>query len=84
MMDAITYEAVPVENIGWMSEAHRLSLGASRSRKGSAAVSNTKRLSQIALATWPQGQIARAPISQTVVHWLTTSRINGGVHRSIV
>jgi hypothetical protein len=30
MMDAMTYEVAPVENIGWMSEAHRLSLGATR------------------------------------------------------
>lgn len=82
MMDAITYEAVPVENIGWMSEAHRISLGANRSRKGSTAAGNTRRLSQIALATCPQGKIARAPIFQAIVHWLATSRINGGVHRS--
>jgi hypothetical protein len=82
MMDAITYGAVPVENIGWMSEAHRLSLGANRSRKGSTAASNANRLSQIALATCPQIKIARTPILQAVVRWLATSQINGGVHHS--
>jgi hypothetical protein len=61
-MDAITYEGVPVENIGWMSEAHRLSLGANRSRIASAATSNTNHFSQGALATCPQVKIARTPI----------------------
>jgi|HubBroStandDraft_6_1064221.scaffolds.fasta_scaffold2649905_1 hypothetical protein len=67
MMDAITYEAVPVENIGWMKEAHAYRLAANRSRKGSTAASNTNRLYQIAFATWPHVKIARAPILQAVV-----------------
>ena len=53
-MDAMTYEAAPVENIGWMSEAHRLLLGANRSRKGPTTARNTNRSSEIALATRPQ------------------------------
>lgn len=82
MMDAITYEGVTVENNGWMSEAHRLSLGANRSRKGSTTASNANRFSQVVLATCPQVKIVRTPILQAVVRWLATSQINGGVHRS--
>jgi hypothetical protein len=81
-MDAITYDAVPVENIGWMSEAHRLSLGANRSRKSPTAVSNTNRLSRIALATCPQVKISRAPILQAVIRWLATSQVNGRAHHT--
>jgi hypothetical protein len=54
MMDPMTYEVAPVENIGWMSEAHRLSLGADRSRKGPTTARNTNRSSEIALATRPR------------------------------
>jgi hypothetical protein len=32
-MDAMTYETVRGKNVGWMSEAHRLSLGANRPSK---------------------------------------------------
>ena len=53
-MDPMTYEVAPVENIGWMSEAHRLSLGTNRSRKGPTPARNTNCSSEIALATRPR------------------------------
>ena len=74
MMDAITYGAVPVENIGWMSEAHRLSLGANRSRKESTAATNVNRFSDVALATCPQVKIARIPILQALAFVATQTR----------
>jgi hypothetical protein len=42
MMDAMTYEMAQRKNIGWMSEAHRLSLGANRPRKRPNVSSNSQ------------------------------------------
>jgi len=80
-MDAMTYEVAPVENMGWMSEAHRLSLGANRSRTGPTTARNTNRSSEIALATRPRIKLARASILQPVV-WLSTLKISSGAQRS--
>lgn len=81
-MDAMTYEAAPVENIGWMSEAHRLLLGANRSRKGPTTARNTNRSSEIALATRPRVKPARASILRPVISWLSTLKISSGTQRS--
>lgn len=81
-MDAMIYEVAQRNNVGWMSEAHRLSLGANRPRKRLAVASNTSRLSQIALATWPHAKITRDSIMQPLARWLSTLKIGSGVHHS--
>jgi hypothetical protein len=73
-MDAIFDAGVAVENIGWTSEAHRLSLGANRSRKESTAATNVNRFSDVALATCPQVKIARIPILQALAIVATHTR----------
>jgi hypothetical protein len=75
MMDEVTYEVARRKNVGWMSEAHRLSLGANRSRKWPAVAGNASRLSQIALVTCPHAKIAPDSILQSVGRWLLTHRI---------
>ncbi len=82
MMDAMTYEVAQRKNVGWMSEAHRLSLGANRPRKRPAVAGNASRLSQIALATCPHAKKARDSIMQPVARWLSTLKIGSGVHHS--
>lgn len=82
MTDAMTYKVAPVESIGWMSEAHRLSLGANRSRKGPTKARNSNRSSEIALATRPRIRLARASILQPAIVWLSTLKIGSGAQRS--
>jgi hypothetical protein len=81
MMDEMTYEGAQCKNVGWMSEAHRLSLGANRFRRRPVVAVNASRLSQIAL-TYPYTKIAPDSILQTVARWLSTLKIGSGVHHS--
>lgn len=81
-MDTMIYKVAPTESFGWMSEAHRLSLGANRFKKGTTAASNANRLHQIVLARCQHVKTARASILQPVVRWLSTLKISNGVHRS--
>jgi len=82
-MDAMTYEVDQRKNVGWMSEAHRLSLGANRPRRRPGVADNTSRLSQIALATWPHAKIARDSIMRPpVARWLSILKIVSGVQHS--
>ncbi len=80
-MDEMTYAAAQRKNVGWMSEAHRLSLGANRPRKRPAVAGNASRLSQIAL-TCPHAEISPASILQPVARWLSTLKIGSTVHHS--
>ena len=83
MMVAMTYEVAQRRNIGWMSEAHRLSLGANRPQKRPAVADNTSRLSQIALARRPHAKIARDSIMRpAVARWLWILKIGSGVQHS--
>jgi hypothetical protein len=82
MMDAMTYGMAQRKNVGWMSEAHRLWLGANRPRKRPAASGNTSRLSHIALATSPHAKIAWDSIMQPVARWFSTLKVGSGVHHS--
>jgi hypothetical protein len=83
-MDEMSYEVTPTKNVGWISEAHRLSLGAKRPRKGTTAAINSNRFSRLALATCPNVEIARALVLQLVIRWFSTLKIDSGVHRSTV
>jgi hypothetical protein len=82
MMDAMAYETAQRKNVGWMSEAHRLSLGANRPRKRPDVSSNASRLSHIALATSLHAEIARDSIMQLVARWFSTLQTGSGAHRS--
>jgi hypothetical protein len=82
MMDAMTYEMVQRKNIGWMSEAHRLSLGANRARKRPAVSGNASHLSYIAVATSPHAKIARDLIMQPVAPAGYHSGRKPGLHDS--
>jgi hypothetical protein len=79
MRDTMTYEATPVDNLGWMSEAHRLSLGANRLL---VAASDANHLPQIALATCGYGEIARVPLLQPIARWLSPLKLGRGVRHS--
>jgi len=81
-MDAMTYERAQRKNVGWMSEAHRLSLGANRPRKPLAVSGSASRLSHIALATSPHAKIAWDSIMPPVARWFSTLKIRSGVHHS--
>lgn len=81
-MDAMTYEMAQRKNVGWMSEAHRLSSGANRPRKRPDLSSNASRLSHIALATSPHAKIAWDSIVQPVALWFSTLKTRIGVHQS--
>ena len=81
-MDTMIYEVAPTRSFGWMSEAHRLSLGANRFKKGPTAVSNANSLHQIALAKCSHVKPVTVSILQQAVHWLSTLKIYNGVHRS--
>jgi hypothetical protein len=82
MMDAVTYETVQCKNAGWMSEAHRLSLGANRPGKRPDVPSNASRFSHIALATFLHVEIAWESIMQPVARWFSTLKTGSGVHHS--
>ena len=82
MMDAMTYEMAQRKNVGWMSEAHRLSLGAKRPRKRPDVSSNASRLSRIALATSPHAQMAWDSILPPVALWFSKLKTGSGVYHS--
>jgi len=82
MMDAMTYEMAQRKNVGWMSEAHRLSLGAKRPRKEPDVSSNTSRLSRIAPATSPHTKIAWDSILPPVALWFSKLKAGNGVYHS--
>ena len=82
MMDELSYEALQRKSVGWMSEAHRLSLGANRPRKRPAVAGDTSRLSQIELVTRPYAKIAPDSILQPLARWLLTLKTGSGVHHS--
>ncbi|HEX4369450.1 MAG TPA: hypothetical protein VH023_21615 [Rhodopila sp.] len=77
-MDTTTEGAILRENIGWMTEAHRLSLGSDRSRKAPPAASKANHLDQVALPPCQHGNIATVPIPQPVIRWLSTLNICSG------
>jgi len=81
-MDAMTYEVAQRKNVGWMSAAHRLSLGANRPRKRPDVPSNAGPLSHIALATSLHVEIAWDLIMQPVARWFSTLKTESGVRHS--
>lgn len=81
-MDAMTYGVAQRKNIGWMSEAHRLSLGANQPRKRPAVAGDARRLAQSALPARLHAKTARDSIVQPVARWLSTLKIGSGVHHS--
>ena len=82
MTDATTYEVAQRKSVGWRSEAHRLSLGANRSRKRPAVATKASRLSQIMLATYPHAKVGRDSVMQPIARWLSALKTGSGVHHS--
>jgi hypothetical protein len=74
MMDAMTYETARRKNVGWISDAHRLSLGAHQPRNRPDVSGSALRLSHIALATSLHAEIARDSIMQSVARWFSANR----------
>jgi hypothetical protein len=82
MMEAMTSEMAQRKNVGWLSEAHRLSLGANRPGKRPDVPSDASRFSHIALATFLHVEIAWESIMQPVARWFSTLKTGSGVHHS--